>query len=65
MNKPKSSKKLLAEIDAAAKSGDDEAAHSLERDLWEKTLREIAADGDARAVLALKSLDFQFSRWTA
>lgn len=60
---------VLARVDEIRdQRHDDEAAHSLEDDLWGEVLREIAAGADNAAELAaaaLKSNDIDFARWCA
>ena len=66
--------KRVAEIRACA--GDDETAHSMEDELHQDVLREIARQGRepggdgssspfALAEAALKTLEIEFARWCA
>jgi 2-phospho-L-lactate guanylyltransferase (CobY/MobA/RfbA family) len=43
---------------------DDEMAHSMEKALWQRVLKELAKD-NAMAETALHTLDVDFSRWFA
>ena len=54
--------------DVEARKGDDESAHSLEDDLHQSVLAEVALgnpQSKAMAKEALKTLEIKFSRWCA
>ena len=56
----------LDDIKKEAKKMDDEIAHRLEKELWEKVLIQIALGIDNPEELAAKALEsrsIEFSRW--
>lgn len=46
-------------------ANDDERAHAAEDELHQDVLRYFAANGNALAEEALKTLDIDFARWCA
>lgn len=57
-----------SQIEACAGDDDDERAHGLEDELWERVLQAIAAGAENSRELAaeaLKTKDMAFARWCA